>query len=274
MQIDGLLEQIRQKHPEQAAMVNAFAPLVREQLRLAEEWATKPLRPLAPYTAATLPLATEEALAVAERLTAALAQGFPDSAKVFRAAMQALRRRPSPVKTLCRAMLAHDDEPLRGFVEHRLQGDEASVGPLRMLLLQICRAMAAKASLRVGKNGPIVTGRTERLCPCCHSPADMSLLHEKEGKRLLHCSLCGYTWRYSRTACPACGLDKADNMEVVFAEGCPEERAERCLTCNTYALSVDARPLDIPVHLAYYVTLGMGHLDVLMQEDGGHPLAG
>ena len=274
MQIDGLLKQIKQKHPEQAAMVDAFAPLIREQLKLMEEWSARPLRPLAPYTPETLPLATEEALAVAERLTGALARGFPENAAMFHKTMQALASRPSPIKALCRALLRHDDEPLHRFVRRQLQGDETCLDALRMLLLQTCRALAAKATLRVRKTGRDATDRQERLCPCCHSPADMSLLHEKEGKRLLHCSLCGHTWRYSRTACPNCGADKADNLEVVFAEGCPEERAERCLSCHTYILSVDTRPLDIPADLAYYVTLGMGHLDVLMQEDSAQPLAG
>ena len=97
------------------------------------------------------------------------------------------------------------------------------------------------------------------------------MLVDKEGKRLLHCSLCGHVWRYARTACPYCGVDKADNIEMVYAEGRPEERAERCRSCDAYLLAVDTRSRDIPALLAYYVPLGVGHLDVLLQEDGAPP---
>ena len=43
------------------------------------------------------------------------------------------------------------------------------------------------------------------------------------------------------------------------------------VSCDAYLLAVDTRSRNIPAHLAYYVTLGMGHLDVLLQEDGAHP---
>lgn len=263
MRIDELLKQIRQWHPEQAAVVDAFAPLARVQTALREEWAARPMRSLEPYTRQTLPVDANEALSVAGRLAEALEQGFGGGA--FQAAARALAERPSPVRALCRAVLAADDAPLTTFAErHGLDNVDA----LRMVLLQTVRVLAAKASRRVRTDDNAEqTGR----CPCCHSPADMSMLVEKEGKRLLHCSLCGHLWRYARTACPSCGVDKADNIEMVYTEDRPEERAERCRTCDAYLLAVDTRPRDIPPELAYYATLGMGHLDVLLQEDGAHP---
>lgn len=266
MRIDELLIQIRQRHPEQAAVVDAFAPLARLQTALQEEWAARPARPLAPYTKETLPVDAAEAPVVAGRLAEALEQGFGGGA--FAAASRALNERPSPIRTLCRAVLTGDDAPLRDFAgRHHLDNLDA----LRMLLLQTARTLAAKASLRVR---PVEGAAHGGLCPCCHSPADMSMLVDKEGRRLLHCSLCGHRWRYARTACPYCGTDKADNIEMMFAEGRQEERAERCLTCDAYLLAVDTRTLDVPPELAYYATLGMGHLDALMQEEGAHPGAG
>ena len=267
MRVDELLKQIRQWHPESAAVVDAFEPLVRVQTALQEEWAARPIRALPPYTPDSLPVDPAEAVSVAERVADALEQGFGGGD--FAAAARALSRRPTPVRTLCRAVLAGDDAPLTHFAErHGLTNQDA----LRMVLLQTARALAAKASLRVRRtNAPDKNSGQDGRCPCCHSPADMSMLVDKEGKRLLHCSLCGHVWRYARTACPYCGVDKADNIEMVYAEGRPEERAERCRSCDAYLLAVDTRSRDIPAHLAYYVTLGMGHLDVLLQEAGAHP---
>ena len=64
MRVDELLKQIRQWHPESAAVVDAFEPLVRVQTALQEEWAARPIRALPPYTPDSLPVDPAEAQAM------------------------------------------------------------------------------------------------------------------------------------------------------------------------------------------------------------------
>lgn len=267
--LDALLELTKKRHPEQVGVLEAFTPLVKAHMNLRYGW-QQVTRLRKPYTAATLPMNANAALHAANKLAEALIQGFPQAEEDIQAAQKALSQRPSPIKALCQALLGNDDQVVLNFAHKHKLSEGAGLAMLRLLILQVARAMAVKASveLRQGSEADLANAQNSS-CPCCASPADMSILYEKEGKRLLHCSLCGNTWRFSRTTCPYCGVDKPENIELVFVEGCPEERAELCGTCQRYLLSVDVRVLDIPVELAYYATLGMCHLDALAQDKAG-----
>lgn len=259
MRIGELLEQVKKNHPEQAELITAFTPLALAQEQLRQRSSKTKINP---WAAAEMPIALPKALDAAHILSEALATGFAANANDFRAAFAALSAKPSPLKTLCKAWLSDDKAAIATFAQrHTL-----TLEPLSMLILQVVRAMAAQAAPRVRLDTANAM-QDGRVCPCCGSAPDMSLIFEIEGVRYLHCSLCSHTWRYARTACPFCTTDEANNLEWIFVEHNKEERAVKCHTCQKYLLELDARPLQIDsVGLAYYASLGMGHLDALAQE--------
>lgn len=168
MNIDDVLRLVRKRHPEQADVIDAFSPLVRVHVLLDQGEPGK--KPLHPFTPQTMPIAVDNTLNAARHLCDALIEGFPDKADAFRTALTILEQRPSPVRTLCRALLSGDSQTMeRATQRHSPDSNDA----LRLLLLQICRAMASRAAHRVRLPENINTGNH---CPCCHSPADMSIL--------------------------------------------------------------------------------------------------
>ena len=98
----------------------------------------------------------------------------------------------------------------------------------------------------------------------------LSLIHIWH--RSLFCTDCGRHWRFQRTACPSCGCDKPDNLRLHFAESTPDERAVSCKNCGHYILEADIRKRDLALDGAAIVSLGMGYLDALMQEQGILPI--
>ena len=111
-----------------------------------------------------------------------------------------------------------------------------------------------------------------KTCPYCGGKPELSIVHEKEGHRSLFCTDCGRHWRFQRTACPSCGCDKPDNLRLHFAESTPDERAVSCKNCRHYILEADIRKRDLALDGAAIVSLGMGYLDALMQEQGILPI--
>ena len=111
----------------------------------------------------------------------------------------------------------------------------------------------------------------ENCCPVCGQKPNAALLRTKQGKRTLHCSLCGFEWRYVRTQCPSCLHEKLEDLFVYYDEKTPYERAETCDKCSRYILGIDMRQLtsDIPVEVRL---LGMLPLELAMQERGLEPM--
>ena len=110
----------------------------------------------------------------------------------------------------------------------------------------------------------------KNCCPVCGQKPCASILSGKEGKRLLHCSLCSFEWQFIRTQCPFCLHDSIENLPIFYDEETPYERADACTHCNHYILCIDMRQLtkDIPVETRL---LGMLPLELAMQKNGFFP---
>jgi FdhE protein len=104
------------------------------------------------------------------------------------------------------------------------------------------------------------------FCPFCGGSAGMGEIRE-EGRRFLHCPLCGTEWEYPRMKCPYCQNEDQEKLTYFQVEGETGNRVDICLACSHYWMTVDSREMEGPLDFEVedYLTL---HLDHLAQEEG------
>jgi formate dehydrogenase maturation protein FdhE len=86
------------------------------------------------------------------------------------------------------------------------------------------------------KNSTIISDKDDtHHCPFCGSHPDMAaLVTGMDGKRFLHCSLCGHRWQYRRIACAVCGTEDASNLEYFSSDEDTRYRLDVCTACGGY----------------------------------------
>ncbi len=106
----------------------------------------------------------------------------------------------------------------------------------------------------------------EGFCPFCGGFAGMGEIRA-EGRRFLHCLLCGTEWESPRMQCPYCRTQDQEQRTYFQVEGESENRVDICLACRHYLKTVDSREMEGPLDFEVedYLTL---HLDHLAQEEG------
>lgn len=108
-------------------------------------------------------------------------------------------------------------------------------------------------------------------CPICGSFPSLSMIQEKGGQRWLHCSQCGYEWKFSRVICPYCENEGQEGMTFFFVEDRNQESAIICDKCNRYLVTLnkigdlDERDFEISA-------ISLVHLDMIMQDKGYLPM--
>ena len=110
------------------------------------------------------------------------------------------------------------------------------------------------------------TGWDKGYCPLCGSQPDMACF-EKNGKRYLHCELCGEEWPYPRIKCPFCNTEEQEKLGYFEAEEEEGFRVYFCRECLRYIKTIDKKTFEeaAPLELESLATL---HLDLLAQENG------
>ncbi len=104
------------------------------------------------------------------------------------------------------------------------------------------------------------------FCPFCGGFPGMGEIRE-EGRRFLHCLLCGTEWESPRMQCPYCRNGDQEQHTYFQVEGEIGNRVDICLACRHYLKTVDSREMEGPLDFEVedYLTL---HLDHLAQEEG------
>jgi FdhE protein len=101
------------------------------------------------------------------------------------------------------------------------------------------------AALRERSSLLINETETDVLCPFCGYYPDMAaIVSGKDGKRFLHCSLCGHRWPFRRIMCAVCGTEDADKLENLTPEGDTRNRIDVCRSCNGYIKTLRFDSID------------------------------
>lgn len=266
-----LIDILRAACPERQALLDAFAPVLclrekalAEETRRRADAPTEAAAPAASKPAAKLPMDTACAARWAEPLLDALAQGFPAVAPVWDRLREAIRADAALPAYFCLARRGRKRPALSSWSkEHDLPVDAVN-----LFAEQLARLAGAAAQIGVPDHeGP------DAVCPYCGGRAELSLIHETEGRRYLQCGHCSRLWRAKRTSCPHCGAEGNAVLRYLFVDGQPDLRAVICESCRHYILEADLRPRDMPLELGHVLSLVMGHLDALAQQDGAKPLS-
>lgn len=103
-------------------------------------------------------------------------------------------------------------------------------------------------------------------CPICGSRAGMAELCGEEGRRMLSCSACSFSWPFRRLSCAYCGCDDPEKLSY-FSAGAGSTRVDTCRACSRYIKTRDSRKGDseVPLEVEDLLTL---HLDLLAAREG------
>jgi FdhE protein len=117
-----------------------------------------------------------------------------------------------------------------------------------------------------GHGAEEVSGWEENFCPICGSRASMAELSGEEGKRMLSCSACSFTWPFQRLACAYCGCTDPEKLSY-FTVGDGATRVDTCAACSRYIKTRDSRKCDsdVPLEVEDLLTI---HLDLMATREG------
>lgn len=96
-----------------------------------------------------------------------------------------------------------------------------------------------------GQNYPGVASAQSMVCPICGELAGVSVLSPPNGKRYLHCSICGHEWLAKRVGCVRCGSEEASQLNYLKSEEFPGVEMIVCQACGQYSKEYDLRMMNV-----------------------------
>jgi FdhE protein len=203
---------------------------------------------------------SDEAASFLDLLADVLVKGGKDGDDHLSALKSALSSGGLDLTALYAACLKRDRKVLD-------EGAAANNLPPPLLEFVLETALRCAIGLVAEKVPPdAVTGWQESYCPICGARAGMAELTGEEGKRLLSCSACSFTWGFKRLACPYCGNDDPETL-TYFQAGDGPTRVNICRKCSRYIKTRDSRlgNAGVPLDAEDLATI---HLDLLAAREG------
>lgn len=140
----------------------------------------------------------------------------------------ALAEGPAPGE-MALAMIQKDTGRIEKFAAACRAGADETIFILINWLKPFLAALRERNALDINET------ETETLCPFCGYYPDMAaIVTGKDGKRYLHCSLCGHRWPFRRIMCAVCGTEDAARLENFTPEGDTRNRIDVCHSCKGY----------------------------------------
>jgi len=274
--VEHLMDDIIQKHPHSQEIVNAFRPVILERCRLAEtikikntdslKIDRKKLRKGVPVIRqATLFHQDDPWEEIAVSLIPALKRGFP-------ALYNDLEKMEAVIKN-------GNMRPYDYFESYPDNGENIVNGwvlkfnigapSITLLLKSTARIILEKRSqfIRLEAND-----WDKGYCPVCGAFPSIAIIKEKIAERWLHCSQCGYEFKFSRVICPYCEHRAEREMPFFFVDDREKECAFACDECKRYLITL-TRVTDLLIRDLDVSAIGLTYLDIIMQGKGFLPMA-
>jgi len=208
-----------------------------------------------------LPLDLKATSSLFPRLLEHLSSQKREDSKALKNALDRVQTDPQWVERAITAFLSRDETTFTTMAQ------EVNLEPM---VLRFVTSMALKPSLNALREavGERIQKETWNYgyCPLCGSSPDMASLDD-QGKRILHCELCGSEWRYPRLKCPFCENSEPKELGYFVSEEEEGFRVDFCKKCKVYIKTLDMRVVEspAPLELENIITL---HLDMLAHEQG------
>lgn len=163
-----------------------------------------------------------------------------------------------------------------GSADPEIMRRDASAHDMDVQALSFVAHMTGRTILEMKARqwGKLLEGFTwdRGYCPVCGSAPMIAKIREGQSARILHCSLCGHEWNFSRVICPSCGNNEQKTMTYFLVADKSQESTFVCEKCKQYLITAD-RVSDLLPFDAEVCALSLVHLDVMMQEKGYTPMA-
>ncbi|MFY9139356.1 MAG: formate dehydrogenase accessory protein FdhE [Thermacetogeniaceae bacterium] len=86
---------------------------------------------------------------------------------------------------------------------------------------------------------------SELQCPVCAEFSKLAVVTPPDGKRVMHCTICGFEWPVKRVGCLHCGSEDAKQQIYLQNEDFPGIEMVVCLLCGQYCKEINARELSV-----------------------------
>lgn len=265
------LQQVARTSPEYADIIPLFVALYEYVSgREGETGISVELMPSVPgaHAEKPVPLLNSAALRVDRQLTVAFLLGVIDilaakgqeNGDLLALIGAALRDGTILPDTIYRAILERDRAPIN---------DIAAALAIPSPLVEFIFEIPLKTALErfsAGCAAEQFAGWEQGVCPVCGSRAGMAELVGEEGRRLLSCSACSFSWPFKRLTCVYCGCDDPGKLSY-FTAGEGATRVDTCKGCSRYIKTRDSRTSagNIPLEIEDLMTI---HLDLLATREG------
>jgi hypothetical protein len=143
---------------------------------------------------------------------------------------------------------------------------EADSQVIGTLLNNVLRAVLRKLRVASAETGKPETDSGK--CAFCGTHARIAF--DEESRRILHCPLCGFSWRFPRVKCTYCGNTDHEKLGFFEAEGIDGVKVYFCRECSHFIKAVDTKDKISPdAETMDALTL---EFDELAKEEGFTPV--
>jgi FdhE protein len=270
------MDDIIEKNPHCKDIINAFRPVILERYRLVEKLALQNMH--APkidkrkfkggvpvIRQATLYRNDDPWEEIALSLIPAMKQGFPALQDDLERLEELIRNGSINTYDYFKSYPADGDTIGAGWASDF----NINAAAIALLLRTIKRIILEKRSQQIEWKGD---NWEKGYCPVCGTFPSIAMIKEKIAERWLHCSQCGYEWKFSRVLCPYCEDQAYKEMPFFFVENKDKECAYACEKCKRYLITLN-RMSDLIVRDLDISAISLTHLDIIMQNKGFQPMA-
>jgi FdhE protein len=163
-----------------------------------------------------------------------------------------------------RGIMTDNKKYLRWVSEETVTDEEEIISFARAIASPFLRVCAGDINQRVD-----IDRSPANSCPVCGGTPMMAKLQQKDGKRVLECSLCNTQWRFKRLRCPFCGNEDQNTLGFFFSEEHSAYRVDKCDKCKHYIKTVDERQKTEDKLKALAIEdLATLYLDILAEKEG------